>query len=643
MSQTTAKPKPIKRTVAPSSLDSLLPSKEDPTLQQSREVLARVLASEDIRVNHSSRADTAYFLPKERVLVLPMWDGLSHDDYIAMVAHEVAHALWTPPTCFDDLKAILARHGRDPKDEKEFSRLRWCWNVVEDVRIERLVKNRYQGLRRAFHSLYSGVFLEKFNEVEERYAAKGIPLSPAYRLNKHFKSGAFIDPIPFSPDELSLARRIASATGHQEVLRLSEELWLLEEQHHHENQTEEEEVQTLISIGYGSFLRNTESTEEQLYVEIPDYAGIVSAATVEAVLSKGFHEATQSAYGEFITANREQIQLLWSEFHRRAAAATLARERTSDTGCIDPTKLWSYRTTEDIFLTHTEVHRGVDHGIVLFLDWSGSMQSTIHSTAIECMCLVEFLRRSQIPATVYAFSDRWEMRTKTAWVKPKQDISNFSLLELVDTRFPERVYRRCASTLLGLTKRLSSGGMSVPRNLDLGGTPLNGCVLAAMSVVPRFREETGAKVVHTIFLTDGGATDWYYKEHDLVKNLPDLPKKVTAETTDETKDADATVPPPPVQRPTVLLRRKGFCRIARTEQSTLAPLMLLRDVCKDSRVININLTEHVRCGLYDLRHNYNGFDAQFDISTSGKKSVRLISLITEMIAAKKDTNHPIVG
>jgi hypothetical protein len=71
--------------------------------------------------------------------------------------------------------------------------------------------------------------------------------------------------------------------------------------------------------------------------------------------------------------------------------------------------------------------------------------------------------------------------------------------------------------------------------------------------------------------------------------------------------------------------------------------MLLRDVCKDSRVININLTEHVRCGLYDLRHNYNGFDAQFDISTSGKKSVRLISLITEMIAAKKDTNHPIVG
>ena len=44
-----------------------------------------------------------------------------------------------------------------------------------------------------------------------------------------------------------------------------------------------------------------------------------------------------------------------------------------------------------------------------------------------------------------------------------------------------------------------------PRNLELGGTPLNDAIIAMMDIVPKFKIETGVQKVNTIFLTDGAS------------------------------------------------------------------------------------------------------------------------------------------
>ena len=57
--------------------------------------LAKLLATENITVEHK-KVETAYFIPKTRILCLPLWEDMSNDLYDLLVGHEVGHALYTP-------------------------------------------------------------------------------------------------------------------------------------------------------------------------------------------------------------------------------------------------------------------------------------------------------------------------------------------------------------------------------------------------------------------------------------------------------------------------------------------------------------------------------------------------------------------
>ena len=61
-----------------------------------KDILARCMATEDIRVEHRADAPTAYFDTKNRVLGLPVWKDMDSSMYDMLVGHEVSHALHTP-------------------------------------------------------------------------------------------------------------------------------------------------------------------------------------------------------------------------------------------------------------------------------------------------------------------------------------------------------------------------------------------------------------------------------------------------------------------------------------------------------------------------------------------------------------------
>ena len=48
-----------------------------------------------------------------------------------------------------------------------------------------------------------------------------------------------------------------------------------------------------------------------------------------------------------------------------------------------------------------------------------------------------------------------------------------------------------------------SSGQYMGEQLNLGGTPLNEAVMAAMEIVPMFQKKNNVQIVNTIFLTDG--------------------------------------------------------------------------------------------------------------------------------------------
>ena len=109
--------------------------------------LARLLATENLVVEHRS-VPTAQFNVDTRVLTLPNWDKASSIVYDMLVGHEVGHALFTP--------------NDDPRD---FKAPQSYVNVVEDVRIEKLMKRKYPGLRKSFAGGYAELNALDFFEI----------------------------------------------------------------------------------------------------------------------------------------------------------------------------------------------------------------------------------------------------------------------------------------------------------------------------------------------------------------------------------------------------------------------------------------------------------------------------------------------
>ena len=108
-------------------------------MSEKKNILARLLSNENIEVRHGSY-ETAFFDIKNRILGLPLWN----DDkvYDLLIGHEVGHALYTP---FEGWDKALSENKKIPKS---------IYNVVEDVRIERLIQNKYPGLIACFIAAY---------------------------------------------------------------------------------------------------------------------------------------------------------------------------------------------------------------------------------------------------------------------------------------------------------------------------------------------------------------------------------------------------------------------------------------------------------------------------------------------------------
>ena len=163
-------------------------------------LLAKLLATEDLVVEHK-KVSTAQFNVHTRVLTLPMWDRASNMVYDMLVAHEVGHALFTP-----DINWLL-EHKVHPS----------IVNIVEDVRIEKLMKRKYAGLPKTFYHGYQELNDDDFFSVVDEELAE---LSFADRINLHFKIGLFID-IDFTDQEQEIVDKVNSCETFDEVLEAS--------------------------------------------------------------------------------------------------------------------------------------------------------------------------------------------------------------------------------------------------------------------------------------------------------------------------------------------------------------------------------------------------------------------------------------
>jgi len=166
--------------------------------------LAKLLATEDLVVEHK-KVSTACFNVHTRVLTLPLWEKASSLVYDLLVGHEVGHALFTPDEDWSETVKV----------PQQFV------NVVEDARIEKLMKRKYAGLAKTFYNGYKDLNEEDFFQIADEDISK---FNLADRANLYFKVGNFIT-LDFSPEEKEIINLIDACESFADALIAADELY----------------------------------------------------------------------------------------------------------------------------------------------------------------------------------------------------------------------------------------------------------------------------------------------------------------------------------------------------------------------------------------------------------------------------------
>ena len=240
--------------------------------------------------------------------------------------------------------------------------------------------------------------------------------------------------------------------------------------------------------------------------------------------SSKFISKTKSDMIKFQMDSKKVVSYMVKEFEMKKSADLYKRASVSKTGTLNMGALHTYQFNEDLFAKVTTLPGATNHGLVMFFDWSGSMQYNLTQTLKQLYNLVWFCDRVKIPYKVYAFSDAYIRPSSYAGIdsesvkvtqnpdnKSDLDVSGFRLIEM----FSDKMRKNETSDMMHYWYMMgcyyagyrdwSNAGypVSPPYRLQLGGTPLNHAIVAAMSIIPKFKIDNGIQKVNAVFLTDG--------------------------------------------------------------------------------------------------------------------------------------------
>ncbi len=575
--------------------------------QEVKGQLAKLLATENLTIEHR-KVTTAYFDVEKRILCLPIWKSASNTVYDLLVGHEVGHALFTPA---DKL------NGAD----------RSFVNVLEDARIERMMKVKYPGLRNTFFKGYQELWNDGFFGVSDDDIEQ---LSLIDRMNLFFKGNSSLD---FDSEEQVWVDRAATTKTFQDVLDLARDMMDRAEQKDQEkvDETElpeipfngekdgdgeyelgekqpapkgqgedgdsqgspdrrEDEIDfdddyedegldydtqtTGEQIGGGTTLgtdfttvKETECvTEEALaesieslvdedsrewvYLSLPKIKDInkviIGHKKIQEDLIQHFDDEynkdldptensdwrqhqikeqkaaidfSKDHYLKFKKSTGKTVNYLLKQFEMKKSADQYKRQATSKTGVINTQSLYKYKLTEDIFKKITVIPDGKNHGLVMFLDWSGSMSQCLLDTLKQTYNLVWFCKKANIPFRVYGFqsgyhsSYRFGSYLHEGFEHQEHQLAvgdDFRLLEFLSSRQNNRSLESSMKALYLQVFSMNNYNIKGCEKYGLGGTPLAEAIYCAKTIVAQMKAQEKVQKVNVVCLTDGEANPMNY-------------------------------------------------------------------------------------------------------------------------------------
>ena len=630
--------------------------------------LARLLASENISIQHQP-VPTAAFDTLSRTLILPIWEDMTQEVYDMLVGHEVGHALFTPAG-EEALMDAIARINRETGANQGLAKT--ALNIIEDARIERMMKDKYPGLRRDFVRGYSWLHGRDFFGVADIDVED---LTILDRLNLHYKLGTIDITIPFNAIEKVFVQKIDAIRTWEDVVDVAVEvLSFYKDNRPEQEENDQQEPQGEGQEGPGQAgddgfeddnngagtddNDNNEDGEEAGGSSqefdgdsdadgdentTPDGAGdngddsgmsmeddTDDGESAESTTGESTASSEQGEPGEglvndggwgneldsrtesnladnlakqanteaqarqyvdapnmnleniIVTPERiaeywngskanmdgaDRLRKMWErinmpiinnmakQFEMKKAADMARRTMSSKTGRLDMNRLHAYKTSDDIFLSAETMRDGKNHGLVMFIDWSGSMCDNLAGTISQLLNLVYFCKKANVPFEVYAFtsvigneyrygmSEDEDKAQEAYYALPMNDenddlnVDKFRLLNFFNSNMNNRQFRAAVQQMMilmasnmgradsedmfgidqyamyDMIQDNSKPGQLVPRAINLGCTPLNEAILAAKDIVNSFKSRNNVQICNTVFLTDGEASSRFYRKN----------------------------------------------------------------------------------------------------------------------------------
>ena len=267
---------------------------------------------------------------------------------------------------------------------------------------------------------------------------------------------------------------------------------------------------------------------------------------------EGAMDAGNELLKTFKKNNGKMISYMIKEFEMKKAADIHRRAYASKKGTLDMNKIHAYKYSENLFRQITSLPEGKNHGMVMFIDWSGSMNGYMKETIEQLINLTMFCSKVQIPFEVYAFTDHYRdhnensnsygfmrdnfeyyetpARKRTANYKKNDLIINqhLRLMSLFNSKMKNRELTEAYRNILLVSDTFSNyygyrnhTYYGAPNNFSLGGTPLDSTIVCAKTIVEEFKAKTKAQIVNVVFLSDGQSNRHmdYLTSENLVKSV----------------------------------------------------------------------------------------------------------------------------
>lgn len=536
---------------------------------------AKLLANEDVSVRRA-KTRTASFDIKTRVLTLPLWQEMTPEIEQMLVGHEVGHALYTTDEYSDTIK--------------ENTDIRSYLNVLEDVRIEKLIKQKYPGIRKHMAAGYKQLNERDFFQIDGKDVNQMLLID---RINLYFKAGLFN--LDFNSIEKQFVVRAERTESIQDVIDLAREVFEYSKAEYYakkaewdaeaaeEEEDDENEDQDFSGFNMGEededfddddnfmemqgnspteeegeeeegddpSVRGTEAgnhnplesstqrafdaaleeladtdTEYQYwniapvsYDPIVGYKRVLKEMAEEKVRwMDGYDEVNSKLHSEFQEFKNESLKTvnyLVKEFEMRKSATLYKRTQVAKSGQLDMKKIFGYKINDDLFKRVNIVPEGKNHGMMILVDWSGSMQNVIIDTVKQVINLALFCQRVKIPYKVLAFTSQYSDRRmseaeRSALYEQKHEAycalrdsgeqiiisRDFHLLELFSHRMSSSEFYQQAANFLDYRFMWSN-------RFGLGGTPLNEALIWVYQNLGEFINKNNIEKTTFITLTDG--------------------------------------------------------------------------------------------------------------------------------------------